>query len=385
MRNLFCILLLLPATLFAEVLDIGIYKGSTVVRAIFAPSSGSYEVFGDGKLLVTLHENQGMRVFAEGDKVALQSMEKRYGTFHKVEILRTQWGNHFRFKPISPKGDEHKYQDNLIATANKGELELINRVYIEYYVAGVVEAESGAKQNSEYYKLQSIVCRTYALNNLRRHEDEGFHLCDQVHCQVYHGMSRFNPVIPKSVVDTKGLVVVDSDINLITASFHSNCGGQTINAEDVWSMPLPYLQSVSDTFCLKGAHAEWEMCLPRSQWFEYLKAQYNYPVDNPKMAKKAVDFNMEEQRRIYYASGDSGIPLEQIREDWRLKSTFFRVQAHQDSVLIKGRGFGHGVGMCQEGAMRMADLGFTYAEIIHYYYKDVHLIDLSVLDFFKEY
>jgi len=383
-----CILLLLclwPLLSVGEILDIGIYRDLAVQRALVTPSMGTYEVFGDGKLIAKFEANDGLRISTDGDKVALRTISKNHGSYHRVEFLRKSWGSIFRIQPTVPEGREGKYNDNLVVSVEKGRLELINRVYIEYYVAGVVEAESGSKQNSEYYKLQSIVCRTYALNNMRRHEEEGFHLCDQVHCQVYHGMSRFNELIPKAVTETKGLVVVDSDINLITASFHSNCGGQTINAEDVWSMPLPYLQSVRDTFCLNGKHAEWETCIPRENWLNYLKKRHGYPVENKRMAEKATKFNSQEQREIYYAAGDSGIPLKVIRQDWKLKSTYFRVEPVQDTIRISGRGFGHGVGMCQEGAMRMAEVGFTYSEIIQYYYTGVHLIDLSVLDFFREY
>ncbi len=373
-----CILLLQSLVISADVLDIGIYRDAPIQRAILTPSVGSYEVFGDGKALGTFVSNEGIRISALGNKVELRTVSKNLGTYHQVEVVRRAWGNVFRIRPTQPQGREGKYNDNLIVTANKERLMLINRVYIEHYVGGVVEAESGSGQTSEYYKLQSIVCRTYALNNLRRHDAEGFHLCDQVHCQVYHGMSRFSELIPRAVNDTKGQVIVDSDINLITATFHSNCGGQTINAEDVWSIPLPYLQSVKDTFCLQGKHAHWETRIPKTRWLKYMNERHGYALTD-------TAFNPDHNREVFFASSQSGIHLKEIRHDWNLKSTFFRVEPEDEEVVIKGRGFGHGVGLCQEGAMRMADMGFSYSEIIHYYYQGVHLIDLSVLDFFQEY
>jgi len=384
-RFLLFLLLFCPLLLVADVLDIGIYRGEQIKKAIITPSIGAYEVFGDGKRITEFYPNDAIRIYITGNKVALRSVTKDFGTFNKVVFVRKSWGNVFRFRPTEPQSREGKYNDNLVVTVSGSSLKLVNRVYLEHYVGGVVEAETGSKQNSEFYKLQSIVCRTYALNNIRRHEGEGFHLCDQVHCQVYHGTSRFTPLIPEAVSATKGLVVVDSDINLATAAFHSNCGGRTINAEDVWSMPLPYLQSIEDTFCLNGKHAQWETRIPRQNWLNYLKNKHGYPNGGQHDAHRATHFNADEQREIFYASRDSGIPLKQIRHDWNLKSTFFRVEPDENEIRISGRGFGHGVGMCQEGAMRMAEVGFTYAEIIHYYYTNVHIIDLSVLDFFKEY
>lgn len=372
------VILLCPFALLAEILDIGIYRDVSVQRAVITPSLGSYEVFGDGKLLTTFQTNEGIRISVVGDQIELRSVSENFGLFHRVEFVRRSWGNIFRFKPTQPQGREGKFNDNLVVTAHRGKMKLINRVYIEHYVGGVVESESGSKQNSEFYKLQSIVCRTYALNNLRRHEEEGFHLCDQVHCQVYHGTSRFSDLIPAAVASTKGLVVVDSDIKLITASFHSNCGGQTINSEDVWSIPLPYLQSVEDTFCLNGKHAQWETRVSKQKWMEYLSKSHGYTTSH-------THFNTEDRREVFYAHNDSGIPLKQIRQDWNLKSTYFSIEPSENDVVIRGRGFGHGVGLCQEGAMRMAELGFSYSDIIHYYYQGVHLIDLSVLDFFQEY
>lgn len=376
----FLILCLHVFTVRAEVLDVGIYTNQQISQAIVTPAQGGYEVFADGNKITLLFPNDAIRIYASEGKVGLRTVDRDYGSFGKVVFVRTAWGNVFRIRPT--QAEEHKYNDNLVATAKSGELRLINRVYLEHYVAGVVESESGSKQNTEYYKLQSIVCRTYALNNLRRHENEGFHLCDQVHCQVYHGQSRFAELIPPAVSGTKGLVVVDSNIDLVTAAFHSNCGGQTINAEDVWSKPVPYLQSVRDTFCLNGKHASWETRVPRQKWINYLQKRHG--IHHPVTETEALHFNREHERNVYYASSDSGVHLKDIRSDWNLKSTYFMIEPADDYVLIRGRGFGHGVGMCQEGAMRMTELGFSYDEIIHYYYSNVHIIDLSVLDFFKE-
>jgi stage II sporulation protein D len=73
-----------------------------------------------------------------------------------------------------------------------------------------------------------------------------------------------------------------------------------------------------------------------------------------------------------------------MRTDLGLKSTFFNVRLTGDSVILNGFGYGHGVGLSQEGAIYMSKLGYDYKEIIHYYYKNVNLLDLHMLDFFKE-
>jgi stage II sporulation protein D len=78
------------------------------------------------------------------------------------------------------------------------------------------------------------------------------------------------------------------------------------------------------------------------------------------------------------------VPLKNVRTDLQLKSTFFSIFPQGDTLVFKGRGFGHGVGMCQEGAMRMAKLGYKYPEVINFYYQKTQLIDLHKLNFFRD-
>ena len=80
---------------------------------------------------------------------------------------------------------------------------------------------------------------------------------------------------------------------------------------------------------------------------------------------------------------DFFIPLKFIREDMKLRSTFFTINEEGNDVIFSGKGFGHGVGLCQEGAMRMAEKGYSYTKILNYYYSKVHLIRYSQLDFFQ--
>ena len=69
-----------------------------------------------------------------------------------------------------------------------------------------------------------------------------------------------------------------------------------------------------------------------------------------------------------------------IRNDWQLKSTFFSISVEGGNVVFRGRGYGHGVGMCQEGAMEMGRRGFKYGEIINFYYRNVIMMDVNALE-----
>ena len=178
-------------------------------------------------------------------------------------------------------------------------------------------------------------------------------------------------MIKQGVTETEGMVIVDKNLNLITAAFHSNCGGHTANSGDVWAANLPYLQAVEDTFCRRMPQANWQRKIAKTDWLNYLETKHKYPVD-------------DSNRETEYVYGTVRIPYRQIRSDWQLKSAYFSISEQKDSILISGHGYGHGVGLCQEGAIRMAQLGYTCDSIIKFYYKNVEIVHLSVLDFFRE-
>jgi len=97
----------------------------------------------------------------------------------------------------------------------------------------------------------------------------------------------------------------------------------------------------------------------------YQKSGYKGNIENPSI------FNFHQDSRLTdYKIGSLKIPLRTIREDLNLRSTFFSVFAVGDSIILKGRGYGHGVGLCQEGAMEMAARGFNYKQIIDFYYLE---------------
>ena len=102
------------------------------------------------------------------------------------------------------------------------------------------------------------------MDNLNKHEHEGYNLCDRVHCQAYYRKCT-NDKVEKASNATKGLVIVDSDIKLILAAFYSNCGGQTVNSEDVWQKPVYYLRSVKDPHCVNEPNAKWNKKIPKEK------------------------------------------------------------------------------------------------------------------------
>ena len=375
---------------YASDVEIGLFTTNSPSKAIFTPSSGSYTVYSDKKQIYFIENQDLLHISLKDGLIVIQSLTDSIGSYSKISIVSNDSESSFKLKPVIPYNQTRTYDDGLKITINGSSLKIINMVDIDKYVAGVVRSEVGVNSSKEFYKVQAIICRTYALGNFRRHEDDGFQLCDKVHCQVYGG--RFDQQDPltgisysgtdnilQAAMATSGFIMVDSSIELINASFHSNCGGQTLNSEDVWTLSKPYLTSVTDSFCQNQRNAKWEMQISIDKWINYLEKVYNYSVNDSASRERALHFSPSE-RTLYFA-GNKNIPLKKIREDWGLRSTYFSCEQKGSRLLLYGRGYGHGVGLCQEGAMHRAKLGYSYQNILQYYYKGVNIIDVASLRF----
>ena len=268
MKKFLSIFLVLSACCFAQAftVNIGIHHNTKVTTVIITPLTGNYDVVADGRILYRLKNQSLVQLTLHDNYIETKILSRVLGSFNKVELVAVGENCSFQVRSVVPgrsTGDSGNrsgiYDDNLEVSIHSWKLKLVNRVDLDKYVAGVVESEVGKKRTLEFYKVQSIICRTYALSNSRRHEDESFQLCDRVHCQVYWGKCKSNNSsnIQKAVLSTNGIVVIDREKELITASFHSNCGGQTVNSEDVWMLSKPYLRSIKDPFCTNQFYARW--------------------------------------------------------------------------------------------------------------------------------
>lgn len=346
----------------AIIVDVRIFSGDKISSFIFYPVEGRYQINDlSGEAITEVRAEQQLQLILQNNSILLSKDGILLGSYPSIEIQGKAFWNSFCLAPVDKGIKPRTYDADLICIPNNGQLKIINRVPIEAYIAGVVRSESGEYATTEFYKVQATISRTYALSSLNRHSSEGFHLCDQVHCQAYYGNSRF-PKIIKAVDASRGDAIVDSSGRYITAAFHASCGGQTVNSEDVWTAALPYLRSRPDTFCSHHPTSSWEKVFPKKYFLDYLAQKFKFFPDSATLVSLS-----QTNRRIFLDSLNR-IPLKTLRNDLGLRSTFFSISLSNDSIILKGKGYGHGVGLCQIGAMRMAELGFSYPEIIAFYY-----------------
>jgi stage II sporulation protein D len=365
-----------------EVVNIRIFSQLKIQSFTFSSEAGNYSVWANGVEIANSAKFPIIKFSYSNDSVEVKTFENIIGKYKRVKISSQDVVKAFRLKLVLPDRKPRFYEDNLMVSAEFGDLKCINEIILDNYISGVVQAESGKRSYQEFYKVQAILARTFALSHLQKHGTEGFNLCDHTHCQAYFGKTTELDIM-KAVTDTKGKVVVDDNLNLIDAAFHSNSGGQTANSEDVWGSKLSYLRSVNDTFSVKMPNAKWERKMAKEDWLSYLKLKHNYPIQDSNARWLALTFK-QENRKPFLEANNIKVPLKNVRTDLQLKSTFFSIFQQGDTLIFKGRGFGHGVGMCQEGAMRMAKLGYKYPDVINFYYQKTQLIDLHKLSFFKD-
>lgn len=367
------IFLLLFKPIFSQKISISIFNELSLQTILVTPIKGEYKLI-NGKEEIKLVPNQIVYLSKIGDSILVRDANSNLGTWPRVTIVGSSGEDEIRVKSIMPSYPARLYDDNLSFYVDYKRIMAINLVDQEKYISAVVEAESGPNKDPEFYKAQSLIARTFAIAHLNKHLGEGFNLCDGVHCQAYKGKTGMDKNIYEATLDTKGLVIVDSTNQLITASFYSNCGGWTANSEDVWIKPLPYLKSVEDKYCQGGRNATWEVTIPFNKWKDFLISK---GVDSTKI----TDYNVFEfspaKRPVYYPIANQKIPVVQIRKHFNLRSAYFSIQVTRHAVRIIGKGYGHGVGLCQEGAMSMAKRGFDYNKIIHFYYHGVKIVTHS--------
>lgn len=278
----------------------------------------------------------------------------------------------------------------------------LNLVYIEDYLKGVLPAEMGnwSEKEFEALKAQAIAARTYALYSLESYKEEGYNLESTVADQVYAGADYEDQLASQAIKKTQGMVLSYAG-KLIKAHYHANCGGWTENIEEVWNKPPePYLFSLGDDgFCSWAKNATWQESWSREELegivSTYLKAYQEVPQGG---IGEILDLQVQKRSpsgrvSLLELRTDKGVfILEKDNVRWVLRreklphsilpSTFFDIElirnpaGELEKIIFRGSGNGHGVGMCQTGALGRARAGHTYKAILSYYYRGAKVVKI---------
>lgn len=349
-------------------------------------------------------QGAGVLTVASGGKTVLRARApltfRSAGPLEAPGIDRGFW---------NPRHETLRFSGALeIAPDPDGQLELVEVIPVEAYVAGVLPAEMPASWPVEALKAQAIAARTEVFAALGgKHMLEGFDFCATEHCRAYGGAGAREDASDKAVSTTAGHVLV-RDGKFVAAVFSANCGGRTENNEAVWSAPPnPALRSVSDakqagrpgweergmTVWLKQPAPAW--CDHRSdsfRWTRRFSVKELSDIVNKRhgvgrvRAIELLERGPGGRLRAVKIIGSSGSAVVKKELTIRLAfgglpSAMFIVETARGAdgptaFSFIGGGRGHGVGLCQDGACGMAKAGKSSQEILRHYFTGVDLIRL---------
>ena len=299
------------------------------------------------------------------------------GTWRSADSIRVEADG-----PVAtegPSGQRRTYPGGFtLAPLGATELLVVNRVPLEDYVAGVVNAELGKYLGRELWRAQATVARTWWAANRRKYAPLGYQVSDDVRSQVYQGWPadstrRFNLI--EAAFSTEGLLLYRADTNaFVETLFHANSGGELMPA--AWYFkPSAHLVNKPDSFSLDCPQTNWVKRIPSSDWLRFFAETWSVPSSNQSL-REAVFSIEQDSRREYMEWNGNKIRFRILRERFGLRSSWFSTELEGNEVVLHGRGNGHGIGLSQEGAWRMSQLGYGFRSILEHYYPGARLSDL---------
>lgn len=248
-------------------------------------------------------------------------------------------------------------------------LYVVNEMPFEEYVKGVVLAEVGTNWEMEALKAQAVISRTYAVYQKNLNGNSYYHLSSSVLHQVHKGNSS-NARIDDAVEKTSGEILT-YDARPILALYHSTSGGKTEMPEEVFGKSYPYLRSVESS-SETSPYWVWWRKIPISE----MEKSLNMPGLQEITIKSHTATGRVKELSITSESGQNTIRSNEFRKllGWqRLPSTNFSMVRDGDAIIFEGKGYGHGVGLCQWSALEMARKGKNYKEILSFFYPGTEI------------
>jgi len=284
---------------------------------------------------------------------------------------------------ISVNGNEYR---GSIFVRNKGgdspSIEVINILDIEDYIRGTIRSEISPAWPQEAIKAHIVAARTYALYQMQNRKKEFFDVEANVLSQVYQGCAGEDSAADELIRATKGEFLTYRN-EVAQVFYHSCCGGYTEDSLDVWGISIPYLKSVRCPFCKDSPPFYWERKFTSNEIQEMMKRNgLNLGSIIKIWIKRTSRTGRIMKLGIRGTDGEEEITGERFRRIMGysvIPSTLFTIeQRSREEFIFTGRGYGHGVGMCQWGARGMALSGYDYREILRYYYPGTKINRMDV-------
>jgi len=369
-----------------------------------------------------------MTATIEGSKVACGNRSSK-----KIVFKATSEESFFTLKDVTigvgfhwQRRENQSFKGNLILLASKDGIIVINDIGIEDYLTCVISSEMSAQAPLEFLKAHAVISRSWLLAQIgssgiisgegkkdtpkelitwQDHEDhELFDVCADDHCQRYQGITKVSTETARQAIEATWGEVLAYEGHICDARFSKCCGGKTEVFSTCWEdVDVPYLRSFKDQFCATEDAAILANVLP--DFDQETKDFYRWEVKYTYSELSAI---VKERTGINYGKivdlrpierGPSGrikklkivgsrksrtigkeLEIRRTLSRSHLYSSAFDVEKTDEGFILHGRGWGHGVGLCQIGAAVMGHLGYTYKDILLYYYRGADIVKEDSLE-----
>ena len=258
----------------------------------------------------------------------------------------------------------------------------IEKIPLEEYIVGVLAGEMPINFDLEALKAQAVASRSYALKRIEYNQEKDYDVVDSIQNQVYldneylHEAWGLNYV--KNINKLRTAVnetideVLEYNNNIVDALFFSTSNGYTEDSNNIFNFDCAYLKSVESPWDKDYSSAYLTTKnINLTEFYQKLNLPYNKNL-NIEILKRSTS-----NRILLLKMNNVSFKGTDIYNKLSLKSTDFTIELKGDYVTITTKGYGHGVGMSQYGALGMAKLGYTYEEILKHYYQNVNLTKLN--------
>ena len=259
--------------------------------------------------------------------------------------------------------------NNFIVRKPNGHFDVISILQFNEYLAGVVGSEMPVSWPLEALKAQAVVARSYALARIKERNSKSFHLDSDQNDQVY--LMSNSQKTRLAVLQTDGVVLRGPNGNILKAFYHSDCGGETVRATDVWGVNEVDSGTAKDPWCAAKRSNQWS--------FEIARDEFLQKADIRDIEPQSKLLNNKPQ---LLAFGGVLFSIQKLRELFgflRIRSSINSIEITDEKVRFTGQGFGHGAGLCQWGTLSQVRMGKTYLEILAHYYPKAKLVQDSAL------
>lgn len=355
-----------------------IFKDSDLVRVRLKTLDGRIEISGQSLRFQNLENPFRPVAIPENTKAEVRLLEKSGKVFWALRVNGREQEHLFTNQFLLIQGEglrigAQALPERILLNHQKKSVDVVGVIPLEDYVVGVLASEMPLAWPLETLKAQAVAARSYARAVMEERKDKAYHLessiMDQVFRHVLHEDEN-DPLIKKAVQavrETQGQKLFAANHKVLKAFFHSDCGGTTTTAKNVWKSGVNTGTAI-DSSCPLNPRAQWKLTLSKEELGRRLRVPNFLSLDLVHLGKE------RRVQAVLVAQADGinkNIPANEFRQllgFQELRSSMFTLKDQGHSFVFEGQGYGHGVGLCQWGSRSLGRNGANYKNILKHYY-----------------